>query len=77
MIEFIAEILDSPSPKFEEVKLNQFFISRDSHLFQKMNEEEACMIADEEGTPSSALFDFSSNEEIIRILPKIQKIKFE
>jgi hypothetical protein len=60
----------------KDVENNQFFVCKNGYLCQKECSESYVVIADGEGNPSCECFDSDEDEQIQRILPRVEKIEF-
>lgn len=74
-------ILETPAGKerltFEDVEDNQFFVTLDGELCQKIGCSSYSMVALDDGTPHADYFDANcASFGIKRILPKVVKIEF-
>lgn len=73
-------ILETPAEEkiltFEDVKVNQFFVTVDGELCQKINSSSYNLIAVKDGTPFADYLSNSYGFIIKRILPKVVKIEF-
>lgn len=69
-----------PQPEqltFSDVDQDQFFVSEDEYLCQKVDETSYTFIADSEGIPwAGHLTDLEGNDPIKRLLPRVTKINF-
>lgn len=77
-IEFIpANPSSSKELTFGDVEDNQFFVNRHGSLCQKFNHETYHEIANSYGDPMCDQYNgVSSDQDIQRIIPTIDKIKF-
>ena len=74
-------ILETPAEKerltFEDVEINQFFVTVSGVLCQKIDCLAYSMVASHDGTPYADHYDdCGGNFVISRILPKVVKIEF-
>lgn len=73
-------ILETPAEEktltFEDVEINQFFVTIYGELCQKIGRSSYNMIAEKDGTPFAEHFGDSYGFIIERILPKVAKIEF-
>lgn len=77
MIKFITTLKEeSTILTFQDVDENQFFVSSDGSLCQKMDEETYCIIADSDGNPYCSYESAYADDEIHRIIEYIGKIEF-
>jgi hypothetical protein len=77
MIKFITtQKEESTILTFQDVDENQFFVSSDGSLCQKMDEETYCTIADRDGDPFCSYDTAYPDDEIQRLIEYIGKIEF-
>lgn len=78
MIKFIQEIEKNKEPEFSDVSIDQFFISIDGYLCQKIGETSYNQIASKDGIPCAS-FSMSCIEstKVKNVLPKVAKIEFQ
>ena len=73
-------ILETPEektlPTFKDVEVNQFFVTLDGELCQKIGCSSYNMITLRDGTPFADHYRLSHGFVINRILPKVLKIEF-
>jgi hypothetical protein len=76
MIKFITK--ENPEIlTFEDVELNQFFVSRYGHLCQKCSLTDFNVIANFQYQAFAGRVDsYSADEKVLKIFPKIEKIEF-
>ncbi len=75
VINFIFEE-ESSELTFADVEGDQFFVSEEGYLCQKVTFDTFNSIANEKGIPCSFSYDCLPNEPIKCKLPKIKKIEF-
>lgn len=75
MIKFITDKEPGIELTFEDVEENQFFVQNE-WLYHKVNSTTANSIANSKGFPLAGFREFSPDDEINRIIPKVIKIKF-
>jgi len=64
-------------PTFGDVEENQFFVSWDGYLCQKLHLGRYNIITDKYGVPFAAREEnMISTDEVLRILPEVEKIEF-
>ncbi len=73
-------ILETPAEEkpltFEDVKVNQFFVTVGGELCQKIDSSSYNMVAAEDGIPLANHYCSTYGFKIQRILPKVAKIEF-
>ena len=73
-------ILETPAEEkpltFEDVEVNQFFVTVGGELCQKIDSSSYNMVAAKDGIPLADYYCSSYGFKIQRILPKVAKIKF-
>ena len=73
-------ILETPaeekSSTYNCVEINQFFVTVDGELCQKIDDSSYIMVATKDGTPFADYYSNTYGFIIKRILPKVAKIEF-
>lgn len=64
------------APTFGDVQTNQFFVTTDGKLCQKIGRSSYNVIALKDGAPFAAFCESCCGFKIKRILPKVAKIEF-
>lgn len=67
---------ETKPPVFGDVDENQFFVDRQGRLCQKSSSSYCAIIANRVGTPLSTRRNVGIDEQIERVLPHTNQIKF-
>jgi hypothetical protein len=77
MIKFITQEPEVKTPTFGDVEINQFFVSENHLLCQKVTKTSFNFVAKMSGVPyADHVRDVSETTRILKILPHVKKIEF-